>query len=336
MPLFNVPGWSIPTEPVTEPGSRKRKRPANDTGSEIRIASTEVNLEKLVQKLTGKRDSNNSKNSKKLRRQQKEEQQSRSSLDDDDKKKTISLPIPLMSAKERAAKKARPTHSDRSLTSQLTPAKHPEKNEDEDVSLTSMQKGMKQKLEGARFRLLNQSLYESSSEDALKMMQDDPTVYLDYHSGFRQQVQSWPSNPVDHYIASLSLYPDKTVVADLGCGDAALAQALIPKGFSVLSFDLVSNNPYVVAVDICGTLPLPGSEGAGKSTSDGEAHIVDVVVFSLSLMSKNWPQSIREAWRILKSRGDLKIAEVTSRFVDVDAFVSLISSMGFKLKSKVC
>ena len=100
----------------------------------------------------------------------------------------------------------------------------------------------------------------------------------------------------------LSTYPAKTIVADLGCGDAAIARALIPKGINILSFDLVSNNPYVAEADICGTLPLPGSEGTEGSTSDGEAHVVDVVVFSLSLMSTNWPQSIREAWRVLKPR----------------------------------
>ena len=34
-------------------------------------------------------------------------------------------------------------------------------------------------------------------------------------------------------------------------------------------------------------------------------------------------------------RGQLKIAEVSSRFENVDQFVSLISSVGFKFKSKV-
>lgn len=33
--------------------------------------------------------------------------------------------------------------------------------------------------------------------------------------------------------------------------------------------------------------------------------------------------------------GELKIAEVTSRFLNLEDFVSLVSSIGFKLKSKV-
>lgn len=106
---------------------------------------------------------------------------------------------------------------------------------------------------------------------------------------------------MDHLISVLAKYPKKTVIVDLGCGDAAIARNLIPEGMSVLSYDLKSDNPFVVETDICGKLPLPGSEGVDGRLSNGEGHIVDVVVFSLSLMGTNWPTSIREAWRILKS-----------------------------------
>ena len=90
------------------------------------------------------------------------------------------------------------------------------------------------------------------------------------------------------------MLPKGTVVADLGCGDAALAKALIPRGICVLSYDLKSDEAYVVATDICSRLPLPGA--ADGSTGQ----IVDVIVCSLSLMSTNWLGCIREAWRVLK------------------------------------
>lgn len=155
----------------------------------------------------------------------------------------------------------------------------------------------------------------------------------------------------------LSSYPAKTVIADLGCGDAALARSLVPRGMSVLSFDLVSDDAYVIQADICSHVPLPGSEPASSGPSlegDGKGQVVDVVVCALSLMGTNWPGCIREAWRILRPgcvtsflfpgrailncyfRGELKIAEVTSRFVSTDEFKSFISAFGFKLKSKVC
>lgn len=193
---------------------------------------------------------------------------------------------------------------------------------------------MRQSLDGARFRLINETLYKNASERAKGMMYEDPRMFEDYHAGFRRQVQSWPTNPVDHYISTLSHYPSRTVIADLGCGDAALARTLVPKGFAVLSFDLVSDGRHVVAADTCKSVPLPGSEGAEGEKSAGEGQVVDVVVCALSLMSTNWPGCIREAWRILKDGGELKIAEVTSRFTNVDLFISLLGAVGFRLKSK--
>ena len=115
-----------------------------------------------------------------------------------------------------------------------------------------------------------------------------------YHTGFRHQVESWPTNPVAHYVSTLAAYPPKTVVADLGCGDAALARALVPKGLTVLSFDLVPDRAFVVEADTCACVPLPGSEDADEGT------VVDVVVCALSLMGTNWPGCVCEAWRILR------------------------------------
>lgn len=95
----------------------------------------------------------------------------------------------------------------------------------------------------------------------------------------------------------MNSYPPETVIADLGCGEAALARALTPKGFRVLSYDLVSDGEFVVEADVCDKVPLPGSE---VDAGPGGASIVDVCVFALSLMGLNWIRSVREARRILK------------------------------------
>ena len=207
------------------------------------------------------------------------------------------------------------------------------------------------------------------------MMREDPAVFdvvrfsllflpflahanPQYHKGFRRQVESWPSNPVSHYISELSSHPLGTVIADLGCGDAALARALIPKGYTVMSFDLVADHAFVVEADIFDRLPLPGSEVDSDDSEDpgqGHAQIVNVVVCALSLMGTNWPNCVREAWRILRPKcafdlyhnhhiplhlcictsGELKIAEVASRFTNVQQFQCFIESFGFKHKSTV-
>lgn len=86
-------------------------------------------------------------------------------------------------------------------------------------------------------------------------------------------------------------------MADLGCGDAALAKAAKQK---VHSFDLVAHSPDVVACNIA-NLPLPNVS-------------VDAAVFCLALMGTDYGRFIEEADRVLKKGGRLWIAEVRSRF----------------------
>ena len=127
----------------------------------------------------------------------------------------------------------------------------------------------------------------------------------------------------------------KIVVADFGCGDAKLADRLLSLQvggkdgnsleqqssstkkkkknsrtmtssssvcpFVVHSFDLVSGgNPLVTPADMS-NVPLANE-------------IVDVAVYSLALMGTNVADFVREAWRVLKFNGVLRVAEVRSRF----------------------
>lgn len=237
-------------------------------------------------------------------------------------------------AAKQAKKRDQATVPSDAAKSKPAPPKQTLSKPDVPAGMTALQAKMKQKLDGARFRQINEELYKSDSAHAHQIMRDDPTIFHEYHVGFRHQVESWPTNPVSYYIDNLSSYPSRTVIADLGCGDAALARALVPKGLVVLSYDLVSDGAYVVEADTCATLPLPGSEGDDTKETSGGAAVVDVVVCALSLMGTNWPNMIREAWRTLKPGGELKIAEVASRFSDVNAFVALVSQFGFKLLKK--
>lgn len=49
-------------------------------------------------------------------------------------------------------------------------------------------------------------------------------------------------------ISQLQVLPKNTVIADLGCGDAMIAQSLTKQ--KVLSFDLIAKNDWVTACDI--------------------------------------------------------------------------------------
>ncbi|PIL36901.1 hypothetical protein GSI_00591 [Ganoderma sinense ZZ0214-1] len=403
MSLFEVPGWSVPSAPVSQV-NKKRKRPTvkdatDDVDEAERIHSAQRNIEKLMKSLgagmdtldaegveqpvkkkrEGKekrgRDANRGQKLEEERDRRPERQRKSGEAQQGDSKKqkkrsrTGDTPTAVdrpqdrltpSSAKGKKQKQKRrrtlstdaqsdagSTHSDAptvsiaSVSTADVPTKKAKvgkgKDKNAEHGLTALQAKMKGSLDGARFRWINEMLYKSDSGKVRELMSQDPAVFADYHIGFRHQVESWPTNPVSLYVTALSSYPMKTVIADLGCGDAALARSLIPKGMSVLSFDLVSDDAYVIQADICSHVPLPGSEPSSGGPSHegvGEGQVVDVVVCALSLMGTNWPGCVREAWRILRPGGDLKIAEVTSRFVSTDEFTSFVSAFGFKLKSK--
>ncbi|KAL3918855.1 MAG: hypothetical protein SGILL_004046 [Bacillariaceae sp.] len=184
---------------------------------------------------------------------------------------------------------------------------------------SSMRDAFKARLAGSRFRILNEELYTTTSKESYQRFSDSPELFEQYHDGFRHQVESWPENPVNVIVRSLttsykSANRPSCVVADFGCGDAQLAKDLlqvkrIKKSkddsdndicpFTVHSFDLVAPNELVTSCDMA-NVPLPDKS-------------VDVCVFCLSLMGTNLADFIREAHRVLKDNGRVKIAEVRSR-----------------------
>ncbi|KAK4426120.1 Ribosomal RNA-processing protein 8 [Sesamum alatum] len=182
---------------------------------------------------------------------------------------------------------------------------------------------MKARLSGGYFRMINEKLYTCSGDEALKYFTEDPSLFNVYHSGYQEQMSRWPEQPNDIIIKWIKDRSPSLVVADFGCGDARLAKSVKNK---VFSFDLVSNDPSVIACDMSNT-PLDSST-------------VDVAVFCLSLMGTNFPNYLQEANRVLKPNGWLLIAEVKSRFdpttggADPNKFVKAICELGFTSTSK--
>uniref|UniRef100_A0A7S1TX81 Ribosomal RNA-processing protein 8 n=1 Tax=Phaeomonas parva TaxID=124430 RepID=A0A7S1TX81_9STRA len=182
---------------------------------------------------------------------------------------------------------------------------------------------MQKRLQGSKFRMLNERLYTSRGDDSLEYFSENAHFFDLYHEGFREQVEKWPQNPLDLIVRDISRSSKKTdIVADFGCGDAMLSLRVENL---VHSFDLVSRNDRVVACDIA-NVPL-------------EDKTVDVAVFCLALMGTNVADFIREANRVLKPRGKLKVAEVRSRFEGGDggedlleSFQSLLRQCGFEVK----
>jgi ribosomal RNA-processing protein 8 len=104
----------------------------------------------------------------------------------------------------------------------------------------------------------------------------------------------------------------------MGCGDAYLARNL--KEMKIYSFDLVKYNENITVSDIK-NVPLENGS-------------VDIVVFCLSLMGKNFVEFLSESRRILKSEGILIVCEISSRIVSKNSFLEIFDLLDYKL-SKV-
>lgn len=100
-------------------------------------------------------------------------------------------------------------------------------------------------------------------------------------------------------------------IADLGCGDAHLAESLQPLkqalSLNILSFDLAKGDTpsarLVTVADI--------SNLAAAGVRDG---IVDIAICCLSLMGTNWVEVVGECARAMRAGGEFWVAEIKSRF----------------------
>jgi len=191
--------------------------------------------------------------------------------------------------------------------------------EKDKTKLSSLQSEMDNQLKGSRFRWLNEMLYVSDSKEMFKEFKEDPSLFDQYHSGFKSQVEHWPLNPLDLIIEDLKKIKEKKRIADLGCGEAKLAESLSKK-HNIQSFDLVAVNDKVTACDIS-NLPLKNET-------------IDICVFCLSLMGTNFLEFVKEAHRVLIQDGILKIAEIESRITNSGLFILEICKLGFELVKK--
>lgn len=151
-------------------------------------------------------------------------------------------------------------------------------------------------------------------------------MFKKYHQAYEQIASKWPVKPIDFIAQKIESLegPDwskEVSIADLGCGRIPILKQKLTKA-KVYSFDVVSEHEDVISANIA-KVPLKN-------------HLCHYVVFSLSLMATNIKDLILEANRILKRKGILLIAEVTSRFEEekIETFEEKMKSFGFDLVEK--
>uniref|UniRef100_A0A8R1TNJ8 Ribosomal RNA-processing protein 8 n=1 Tax=Onchocerca volvulus TaxID=6282 RepID=A0A8R1TNJ8_ONCVO len=189
------------------------------------------------------------------------------------------------------------------------------------VAMDRQEMNGREKIDSSLFRYINEQLYTMNGSEAMELFRKDPEAFKLYHKGYQMQAKKWPCNPLHIIIQWIrSLKHDGLVIADLGCGNAIIAETLSHTA-TVHSFDLVAVNDRVTACDMS-KVPLCSES-------------VDIVVFCLSLMGTNLNEYLSEANRILKKGGFLKIAEVASRFINIKQFVHAVTKMGFVFSGKM-
>jgi len=164
------------------------------------------------------------------------------------------------------------------------------------------------------FSAMNQRFNSSKSSTMHDRLEKDPEEFYLYHTLYRKARETWTEIPFQVIAEQINKRPD-WVIGDFGCGEALLSKSVRNK---VYSFDHVAINPSVMACDMSNTGLNP--------------EILDVAVFSLSLMGVNWADYLKEAYRLLRAGGLLKIAEPASSWSD-DSFIALkkgIESAGFE------
>ena len=152
-------------------------------------------------------------------------------------------------------------------------------------------------------------------------MLKDPREWEEYHRQYREARKDWSIIPYQEAIKRIKqLFTSRMLmtvqIGDFGCGEAKIMEAFGPE--RVYSFDHVAINDKVTACDMKNT-GLPDD-------------VLDVAIFSLSLMGKNWRDYIIEAKRCLATNGYLLIAETTKSLrTRLSSLMDILRQQGFEI-----
>ena len=149
--------------------------------------------------------------------------------------------------------------------------------------------------------LQHQKINTEYSYTTHERMQRDPQEWIQYHRQLDENRKLWTVDPLDTIIARLKTMSPRLKIGDFGCGTAKIMEEI--GSDRVISFDHIAINDKVIECDI---------RSVSKYVDDNS---LDVVIFSLSLMGKNWQEYIVEAKRCLSTRGSLFIA-ITTKELD--------------------
>jgi len=152
------------------------------------------------------------------------------------------------------------------------------------------------------FSKINRKINIQNSNTTHEKLIKNPEEWHEYHRLYRKEREKWNIVPYEYWIKKIKRLSERFLIGDFGCGEAKIAEAIGPR---VLSFDHVAIDANVQACDM---------KNVSEFVNDGG---LDVAVFSLSLMGKDWKNYIKEAARCLADKTGLLYISETSRSLSV-------------------
>ena len=151
------------------------------------------------------------------------------------------------------------------------------------------------------FTKLNRKINTENSKTTHERMTKNPEEWIEYHRLLDETSKEWNIIPWQYWVKRLVKLSERLIIGDFGCGRAKISEEPNLAG-RVKSFD------HVALEDFSRVTPCDMKD-LREYVNDGD---LDVVVFSLSLMGKDWEGYIKEAKRCLAQEGLLFITETTN------------------------
>ena len=186
---------------------------------------------------------------------------------------------------------------------------------DKDFDPTRISEGYLEKRITSELSEFNRRGKTTRSSTMNKEFNDAPDSWYRYHALRKNRMKSWGEIPYE-YIAT-KIKDEQDVIADFGCGEN-LFKKCIPNN-KVYSFDHIAIDETVTACDMRNT------------NLDNDS--IDVAVFSLALWGTNSDEYIKEAYRVLKRKGMIYIAESSKNYEsseEQEKLVGVLNEMGFQ------
>lgn len=151
-----------------------------------------------------------------------------------------------------------------------------------------------------------------------KRFNDNPDSWFYYHKLRREAMKVW--NEIPYKVIAKNILYESDDVIDFGCGDNQL-KLEIPNN-NVTSVDHIAFDDSVIACDMADL----------SNYVKDDSH--DVAVFSLSLWGTNYKDYLKEAYRVLRRKGFIYIAEPVKHYEtieDQNSLKLLLENSGFKI-----